>query len=234
MPHHTPLIVALDFPSFEDTLLFVNQLDPKTVKLKIGLQLFVTVGPSIVETLQKMGFGIFLDLKFHDIPNQVKNACLAAAGLGVDLITVHAENGAECITLAKQALSALQQPPKLLAVTVLTSVSPENLKQQNITTSIEALVVHRAQLALSAGADGVVASSLETPILRQHFGQDPIIVTPGIRMAEDVSHDQARVATPEQAVASGSTYIVVGRPITQSPTPKKVIDTILQRLSMKG
>ncbi len=220
------LIVALDFPDSPSALAFVRQLAPQQCRLKVGFELFVSAGPALVRTLVERGFDVFLDLKFHDIPNTVAGACRSAAALGVWMINVHAAGGEKMMQAACQALADIEQPPQLIAVTVLTSMDQQQLGKTGITASPQHQVRHLAQLTQKAGLDGVVCSAQEAALLRETLGSDFCLVTPGIRPAGSVPGDQSRVMTPQQANAAGVDYIVVGRPVTQAADPLAVIAQI--------
>ncbi|MCK5896660.1 MAG: orotidine-5'-phosphate decarboxylase [Cocleimonas sp.] len=222
------LIVALDFSTREKALHFVSQLSPNDCKLKVGFELFVSTGPKLVEQLTQQGFDIFLDLKFHDIPNTVASVCKAAAKLNVWMMNVHAVGGLEMMSAARNALSntSINPPPKLIAVSVLTSMSSEQLQQTGVKASAKDQVVHLSKLAQQAGLDGMVCSAQEATILRQALGQDFLLVTPGIRPAGTAKGDQERVMTPAAAIQAGADYLVVGRPITQAKKPLDVIQKI--------
>lgn len=226
MPSSSRLIIALDFASAEQALAFIAPLDPQQCKLKVGFELFVAAGPALVQALTARGFDVFLDLKFHDIPNTVASACKAAAALGVWMLNVHASGGVKMLTAAQQALQDLTNPPKLIAVTVLTSMDQTQLQGIGIHREPAAQVQDLAQLAARCGLDGVVCSAQEAVMLRQTFGNDFLLVTPGIRPAGSEQGDQSRVMTPAQAHAAGVSYIVVGRPITQAADPLAVIAQI--------
>lgn len=219
------IIVALDYNRAENALELAARLDPKLCRLKIGKELFTVAGPQLVEKLMKDGFDIFLDLKFHDIPNTVAGACKAAASLGVWMINVHALGGRKMLLAAREAL-----PPgstKLIAVTLLTSMGRDDLNDIGLHDEPENIVQRLALLAQNCELDGVVCSALETRHLRQLTGKDFCLVTPGIRPADSKSDDQQRIATPGQAIKSGADYLVIGRPITQAVDPL----LMLQRLN---
>lgn len=220
------LIIALDFPTAEQALAFVAPLDPAQCKLKVGFELFVAEGPDFVRQLVARGFDVFLDLKFHDIPNTVASACKSAARLGVWMINVHAAGGAKMMAAAKEALRSFPNPPKLIAVTVLTSMDSEQLAATGVVLEPAEQVKHLAQLAASSGLDGVVCSAQEAVMLREVLGEAFLLVTPGIRPAGSEQGDQSRVMTPAQASAAGVSYVVVGRPITQADDPQRVIAQI--------
>ncbi|WP_028489162.1 orotidine-5'-phosphate decarboxylase [Thiothrix lacustris] len=220
------LIIALDFPTAAQALAFVEPLSPAECKLKVGFELFVAAGPDFVRQLTGRGFEVFLDLKFHDIPNTVASACKAAAGLGVWMINVHAAGGAKMMQAAREALQGFDKPPKLIAVTVLTSMDKVQLAGTGVTSEPAQQVQHLAQLAASSGLDGVVCSAQEAVMLRQLLGDDFLLVTPGIRPVGSDQGDQSRVMTPAQAREAGVSYVVVGRPITQAADPQAVITQI--------
>lgn len=220
------LIIALDFATAEHALAFVEPLDPAQCKLKVGFELFVAAGPDFVRQLSGRGFDVFLDLKFHDIPNTVASACKAAANLGVWMINVHASGGSKMMEAARAALQDFAQPPRLIAVTVLTSMDKQQLQGTGIALDPAAQVQHLAQLTAASGLDGVVCSAQEAALLRKALGDDFLLVTPGIRPAGSEQGDQSRVMTPAQARAAGVSYVVVGRPITQAADPLAVIAQI--------
>ena len=220
------LIIALDFATAEQALAFVQPLDPKQCKLKVGFELFVAAGPDFVRQLVQRGFDVFLDLKFHDIPNTVASACKAAAQLGVWMINVHAVGGVKMLQAAQAALQTLDNPPKLIAVTVLTSMDKAQLQTTGINIEPMQQVQYLAQLTADCGLDGVVCSAQEAEILRKTLGENFLLVTPGIRPAGSEQGDQSRVMTPTQAKIAGVSYIVVGRPITQAIDPLAVIAQI--------
>lgn len=220
------LIIALDFPNKELALNFVKQLSPSDCKLKVGFELFVASGPDFVRQLVDTGFDVFLDLKFHDIPNTVASACKSAADLGVWMMNVHASGGNKMMKAAKQALVDSNSDAKLIAVTVLTSMDQAQLNSANIHETPENQVKHLAKLTQSSGLDGIVCSAQEAEMLRQHFEQEFLLVTPGIRPAGSAQGDQHRIMTPSAAKIAGVSFIVVGRPITQSSQPQKVIEQI--------
>lgn len=220
------LIIALDFPSAEQALAFVAPLDPAQCKLKVGFELFVAAGPDFVRQLTGRGFDVFLDLKFHDIPNTVASACKSAAALGAWMINVHASGGSKMMAAARAALQEVGNPPKLIAVTVLTSMDKAQLAGTGVGAEPAVQVKHLAQLAATNGLDGVVCSAQEAAMLRKALGNDFLLVTPGIRPAGSNQGDQSRVMTPVQAREAGVSYVVVGRPITQAADPLAVIAQI--------
>lgn len=216
--HDPRIIVALDFPSAEDALLVVKKLQPELCRLKVGKELFTAAGPQLIEKLTHQGFEVFLDLKFHDIPNTVASACKAAANLGVWMINVHALGGRKMLTAAREAIPH-GSTTKLIAVTLLTSMDQSDITDIGLQGSPEQIVMRFAQLTNNCGLDGVVCSALEATQLRQHFGAEFCLVTPGIRPADSHVNDQKRITTPQQAIRSGASYLVIGRPITQANDP---------------
>jgi orotidine-5'-phosphate decarboxylase len=225
------LIIALDFPSADKALAFVSQLSPVDCKLKIGFELFVSAGPNMVNELTEKGFDVFLDLKFHDIPNTVASVCKAAAKLRVWMMNVHASGGADMMRAAYNALhddeaAKNATPPKLIAVSVLTSMSDEQLQQTGVNALAKDQVVHLAGITQRAGLDGMVCSAQEAMLLRKKLGKDFLLVTPGIRPAGSAKGDQSRVMTPAAAIRAGVDYLVVGRPITQAENPLNIIQQI--------
>lgn len=228
---NSPIIVALDYPTAHDALAMAQRIDPTSARLKIGKQLFVAEGPHIVEQLQKLGFELFLDLKFHDIPNTVAQACLSAAKLGVWMTNVHALGGSPMLRAVYNALSELPQRPLVTAVTVLTSMDQPTFDALGFNKTIEQAVFDLATLTQQSGLDGVVCSAHEAPALRARLGDDFILVTPGIRLASDNTDDQHRIMTPQAALAAGADYLVIGRPITQSKDPDKTISSLRQQLT---
>lgn len=227
----SPIIVALDFPTGALAVAFAKTLDPKTVRLKVGKELFVASGPAVVEELQRLGFEIFLDLKFHDIPNTVAKACVEATKLGVWMTNVHASGGATMMQQVVKELANLPARPLITAVTVLTSMDAETLQTLGVTRSLTEQVSGLAALTQNSGLDGVVCSAQEAPMLREQLGKDFLLVTPGIRLSETSNDDQHRIVTPEKALADGADYLVIGRPITQSDNPQTVIEQIMTRIA---
>lgn len=211
------IIVALDFSSAEQALLLAKKLDPMLCRVKIGKELFTAAGPMIVEKLMSKGFEVFLDLKFHDIPNTVANACRVAADLGVWMINVHALGGKKMLVAARDALPL--GGTKLIAVTLLTSIGPDDLESIGLNNEPGNVVQKLAWLAYSCGLDGVVCSALEAAQLRQTMGTDFCLVTPGIRPVDALTDDQNRITTPQMAIQNGADYLVIGRPISQAADP---------------
>ncbi len=222
----TKIIVALDFPDAASALALVSRLDPALCRLKVGKELFTVAGPELVRELVAHGFEVFLDLKFHDIPNTVAAACRAAAGLGVWMLNVHAAGGRRMMEAAREALADLPHPPLLIAVTVLTSMSGEDLAEVGVTTAPADQVLRLARLAQSCQLDGVVCSAQEAALLRASLGTDFRLVTPGIRPAGADSADQRRVMTPVEALKAGATDLVIGRPITGAVDPLAALQQI--------
>ena len=215
------LIVALDYDSPDAAMDLAKRLDPATVRLKVGKQLFTLSGPDIVRSLQSLGFDIFLDLKFHDIPTTVAKAVKAAAELGVWMVNVHASGGSRMMRAAREALSESPRSPLLVAVTVLTSMDQDDLAELGCEDAPIERVSQLAALAESAGLDGVVCSAAEASVLSVTQREGFLLVTPGIRLAGDDGGDQRRIVTPKSAVADGATHLVVGRSITGSDDPAK-------------
>ncbi|MFT5220032.1 MAG: orotidine-5'-phosphate decarboxylase [Planctomycetota bacterium] len=213
------VIVALDFAAQAKALEFVATVSPELCKLKVGKELFTSAGPALVEKLVAQGFDVFLDLKFHDIPNTVQKAVTAAAKLGVWMVNVHAMGGEAMMSAAMEGADMVARRPFVIAVTVLTSMSESQLKAIGIPLAIPELVDQLAKQAKGCGLDGVVCSAREVVSLRQSIGSSPLLVTPGIRPTWASSDDQHRIVTPEQAIADGASYLVIGRPITQHAEP---------------
>lgn len=224
------VIVALDYADAASTLNLVNQLDPALCKLKVGKELFTAAGPQLVEKLIAKNFQVFLDLKFHDIPNTVKNACEAASNLGVWMLNVHASGGSAMMQAALEGVNKSKHQPYLIAVTVLTSMTQASLNEVGIETSVENHVLKLAKLTENAGLHGVVCSALEAQLLKKHLKNDFLLITPGIRPASASLDDQSRVLTPRQALQMGANYLVIGRPITQASSPKQALLDILEEI----
>ena len=226
------IIVALDYADSASAIHLVNQLDPSLCKLKVGKELFTAAGPQFVEKLVNQNFDVFLDLKFHDIPNTVAKACESASNLGVWMLNVHASGGSAMMQAALEGVSKSKHTPYLIAVTVLTSMNQASLNEIGIENTIENQVLKLAKLTQQAGLHGVVCSALEAKILRQQLGNDFCLVTPGIRPANVNQDDQSRVVTPQDALNSGASYLVIGRPITQAPNPLKALEQILLEMTI--
>lgn len=227
----SPIVVALDVNTEADCLALAQRLDPTLCRVKVGKELFTACGPSVVEALQVMGFDVFLDLKFHDIPVTTAKAVKVAADLGVWMVNVHASGGARMLNAAREAIANVTDRPLLIAVTVLTSSSEVELKEIGIEVAAQTQVLKLAQLTKEAGLDGVVCSALEAPTLKRELGQDFKLVTPGIRPLGADAQDQNRIMTPSAAVAAGSDYLVIGRPITQALDPVAACENILKELA---
>lgn len=230
MPLSTPIIVALDFPTADAALAMADRLDPRRVRAKVGKELFTRSGPAVIEALHQRGFEVFLDLKFHDIPNTVAGAVKSAAELGVWMTNVHASGGRRMLEAAANAIANHAQRPLLTAVTVLTSMGAEDLAEIGISASPEEQVLRLARLTRDSGLDGVVCSAREATLLRDACGADFRLVTPGIRPAGTDAGDQTRVVTPADAMAMGVNDMVMGRPITQADDPAAVVESILASL----
>jgi len=220
------IIVALDFAAATPALTLAERLDPAACRLKVGKELFTVAGPAVLEKLMRLGFELFLDLKFHDIPNTTAQACKAAAGLGVWMVNVHALGGRKMLQAAAAAIANTSKPPKLIAVTLLTSMASEDLTDIGIDESPARTVLRLAMLARESGLDGVVCSAQEASLLRENLGKTFCLVTPGIRPAQASVDDQSRVMTPQAALQAGSSYLVIGRPITQAPDPLQALRNI--------
>lgn len=226
MKNDPKIIVALDYADGQSAMDLVNQLTPELCRLKVGKELFTSAGPAFIENIQEKGFEVFLDLKFHDIPNTVAKACEAAAKLGVWMVNVHALGGRKMMQSARQALEAFAKPPKLIAVTILTSMDEQDLKEVGLRGSAEDNVVSLAKLAEQCGLDGVVCSPKEVAQLRQKLGTDFWLITPGVRPQGSAQDDQKRTMTPKEALRSGANYLVVGRPITKAENPLEALKGI--------
>lgn len=221
-----PVIIALDFPAAEPALALAGQLSPELCRLKVGKELFTRCGPGLVKSLHDLGFDVFLDLKFHDIPNTVAGAVRSAAELGAWMVNVHASGGRRMMEAARNALQPFDDKPLLIAVTVLTSMSDADLVEMGYTETAAERVERLAALTQDCGLDGVVCSGLEAPKLRANLGDNFCLVTPGIRMAGDAAGDQRRVLTPADAVANGSDYLVIGRSVTGAADPLEALQRV--------
>ncbi|MEL4472348.1 orotidine-5'-phosphate decarboxylase [Shewanella algae] len=228
----TPIVVALDFDNKFKALQLVDKLDPSMCRLKVGKEMFTLFGPQLVKEIHDRGFDLFLDLKFHDIPNTVAKAVTAAAEMGVWMVNVHASGGLAMMEAARRALLPYgDNAPLLIAVTVLTSMSDDELKLIGVAGSAEDQVRRLARLTQKAGLDGVVCSARESSMLKAELGTDFKLVTPGIRPAGSDAGDQKRIMTPAEAMAAGSDYLVIGRPITQAADPLATLQAIHQSLA---
>ncbi len=222
----TKIIVALDYADAASAMALVERLDPALCRVKVGKELFTAAGPELVRALAARGFEVFLDLKFHDIPNTVAAACRAAAGLGVWMLNVHASGGRRMLSAAREALLDLPQRPLLIAVTVLTSMSAEDLNETGVAGAPADQVLRLARLTQACKLDGVVCSAQEAALLRADLGADFRLVTPGIRPAGSEAGDQRRVMTPAEALRAGATDLVIGRPITGAADPLAALKQI--------
>ncbi|MBE2171541.1 orotidine-5'-phosphate decarboxylase [Acinetobacter sp. IRS14] len=225
------IIVALDAKSQYDALKIVEQLDPTLCRVKVGKELFTHEGPSVVKKLQEQNFEVFLDLKFHDIPNTTAQAVCAAADLGVWMVNVHASGGRKMMETCVERLKAGNYQTQLIAVTVLTSMGREDLKDIGLDVEPVEQVKRLAKLTKESGLDGVVCSAQEAKILRDLIGQDFSLVTPGIRPEGSNADDQKRIVTPKQAMLDGSTHLVIGRPITKAENPTEMLKSILTSIA---
>ena len=224
------IIVALDYPDARPALELVARLEPALCRLKVGKELFTATGPQLVGQLMQRGFEVFLDLKFHDIPNTTAQACKTAAALGVWMVNVHALGGRRMMEAARDAMAQTAQPPKLIAVTLLTSLAQEDLAELGIATPPADMVLRLASLAQAGGMDGVVCSAQEAARLRQHCGREFCLVTPGIRPLDAAADDQARIMTPRAALENGANYLVIGRPITRAADPLQALQDIVKQI----
>jgi orotidine-5'-phosphate decarboxylase len=231
MQDNNRIIIALDMDDQKKVLSFVKELNPALCRLKVGKELFTLCGPKLVKKLQKQGFSIFLDLKFHDIPNTVYKAVLAACQLNVWMLTIHTAGGSEMMRAARRAVDESVHKPMLVAVTVLTSLSGDDLSEQGIQRSTDEQVLRLASLAQQNGMDGVVCSAAEAASIRKLLSENFVLVTPGIRPTGDDAQDQKRVVTPKDAICAGSNFLVIGRPITQARKPVEKLQQILHEIS---
>ena len=225
------LIVALDFPTAELALRQVNQLESQCLWFKVGLELYLAAGGSIVASLRERGFNVFLDLKLHDIPNTVASAVRSVSALGASLLTIHGAGGSAMMQAAAEAAASPPNAPRLLAVTVLTSMDAGQLNGIGVSDALAAQVLRLARLAASAGIDGLVCSPEEVHMLRTELQNDPLLVVPGIRPAGAAKGDQKRIASPTSAIADGASMLVVGRPITQAANPAAAAEAILAEIA---
>jgi orotidine-5'-phosphate decarboxylase len=225
------IIVALDYSDAQPALELVARLEPTLCRLKVGMELFNTARSQLIEQLMQRGFEVFLDLKFHDIPNTTAQACKAAAELGVWMVNVHALGGRKMMEAAREAMSFYNQSPKLIAVTLLTSMAQEDLTDLGIAVTPADMVLRLARLARDSGLDGVVCSAWEAALLRQHCGSEFCLVTPGIRSANAVADDQSRIMTPAAALNQGADYLVIGRPITRAVDPLQALQSFVTQIA---
>jgi orotidine-5'-phosphate decarboxylase len=229
-PIQSPIVVALDFPTQEQALAMADQLDPKLCRVKVGKELYTATGPAILEQLHKRGYDVFLDLKFHDIPNTCAKAVGVAAELGVWMVNVHASGGQKMMEAARNELEKKTHKPLLIGVTVLTSMERSDLAGIGLDVEPMEQVKRLAKLTQTSGLDGVVCSAREVALIREICEKDFLTVTPGIRPEGSDVGDQKRVMTPKQAVEAGVDYMVIGRPVTQSISPKHTCDSIVHTL----
>ncbi|GGY32321.1 orotidine 5'-phosphate decarboxylase [Bacterioplanes sanyensis] len=227
----SPVVVALDYSSADSALSLAKQLNPQQCRVKVGKELFTSAGPKVVEALQQLGFDVFLDLKFHDIPNTCAKAVGAAADLGVWMVNVHASGGMRMMTAARDELEKKSHQPLLIGVTVLTSMEQVDLAGIGLDVEPLTQVERLARLTQQAGLDGVVCSAQEVGLIREACGTEFLTVTPGIRPAGSAQGDQRRVLTPQQAKEQGVSYMVIGRPITQAADPAQACADIVSSLS---
>lgn len=225
------VVVALDYPDAAAALAFVSRLSPGSCRLKVGKELFTAAGPKLLEAIMNKGFEVFLDLKYHDIPNTTAQACKVAAELGVWMVNVHALGGRRMMEQSRNILEAYSKRPLLIAVTILTSMNTADLAELGLPGEPANWVLRLATLAQKSGLDGVVCSAQEAPLLKRHLGREFNLVTPGIRPTGSNADDQARIVTPSQALLNGSDYLVIGRPITQSNDPVATLAAINLELS---
>ena len=226
----SPIVVALDYPTPKQAIEMAKQLDPTKCRVKVGKELFTASGPAILEQLHKLDFDVFLDLKFHDIPNTCAGAVAAAAELGVWMVNVHASGGERMMTAAAEAIANKQHKPLLIAVTVLTSMEQSDLAGIGLDITPQRQVERLAKLSKQSGMDGVVSSAQEIELIKNICGQDFLTITPGIRPAGSAAGDQRRIMTPQEAVNIGGDYLVIGRPITQAENPKQSCLDIIESL----
>ena len=226
----SPIVVALDYPTPKQAIEMAKQLDPTKCRVKVGKELFTASGPAILEQLHKLDFDVFLDLKFHDIPNTCAGAVAAAAELGVWMVNVHASGGERMMTAAAEAIANKQHKPLLIAVTVLTSMEQSDLAGVGLDIAPQQQVERLAKLSKQSGMDGVVSSAQEIELIKNICGQDFLTITPGIRPAGSAAGDQRRIMTPQEAVNVGGDYLVIGRPITQADNPKQSCLDIIESL----
>lgn len=226
------VIVALDYADAKSAIALVDRLQPAACKLKVGQELFTAAGPAFIATLAQRGFDLFLDLKFHDIPNTVAQACKAAAQLGAWMINVHALGGRRMMNAAREAIESAPRRPNLIAVTVLTSMAEPDLREVGIDASPLVEAMKLAELAAECGLDGVVCSAHEVAAIRDRLGSRFLRITPGIRLPEDGAGDQKRVMTPQMAIAAGASYLVIGRSVTRAPDPLAVLARINREIAV--
>ena len=227
----SPIVVALDYPTPQQAIEMAKQLDPSKCRVKVGKELFTASGPAVIEQLHKMDFDVFLDLKFHDIPNTCAGAVAAAAELGVWMVNVHASGGERMMSAAAEAIANKNHKPLLIAVTVLTSMEQSDLAGIGLDVSPQQQVERLAKLSKQSGMDGVVSSAQEIALIKRLCGEEFLTVTPGIRPMGSDAGDQRRIMTPQETVNAGGDYMVIGRPITQASDPKKICSEIIDSLN---
>ena len=222
------IIVAIDKPDAQGARSLVAALDPHLCRVKIGKESFVAAGPQLIESIQNLGFDVFLDLKFHDIPNTVAQACKVAARLGVWMVNVHAAGGRAMMSAARNAIdqTTAKSKPKLIGVTVLTSMQESELSEIGVPGKLDEQVLRLAKLSAECGLDGVVCSALEAVTLRQEIHAEFLLVTPGIRLPSAAKDDQVRIVMPQDALRAGASYLVIGRPITAASDPRAALEEI--------
>ncbi len=228
----SPLIVALDYDNEQAAMSIVSQLDPALCKLKIGKELFTACGPNLVEKIVNLGYKVFLDLKFHDIPNTVYKACKAASDLGIWMINVHTAGGPKMLEMSRKAIDESSHKPLLIGVTVLTSIDQQELNSIGIKENLENFTTQLAQLGYKHKLDGVVCSGHESIKIKQVTSEDFLTICPGIRLTREITDDQTRIMTPIEALKNKVDYLVIGRPITQSSSPIKTMSHILSELKI--
>jgi orotidine-5'-phosphate decarboxylase len=226
------IIVALDSPTADDALRFVDRITPEQCRLKVGMELFTSAGPAFVAGLVDREYDVFLDLKFHDIPNTVAQACSQAARLGVWMLNVHTLGGRSMLEAAREAVERAPRQPLLVGVTLLTSHTTTEMTEIGVIGGVQQQVQRLAFLAQQARLDGVVCSPLEAAELRRQFGEKFVLVTPGIRPEGSPSQDQRRTMTPAEAIAHGADYLVIGRPIIHAPDPEGALREISRQMAV--
>jgi len=227
----SPLIIALDLEP-KEAINFVKELNPEDCKVKVGNQLFTSGGPKIIESLKHLGFDVFLDLKFHDIPNTVSRAVKNSIGLGIWMLNVHAQGGREMLLAARESLDkfSTDKKPLLIGVTLLTSLNELYIEEMGFSYSLEEQVLNLARLCKDTGLDGVVCSPRELSLLREKLGEEFLLITPGIRSSEDFNEDQKRTTTMLEALSDGANYLVIGREVTLSSHPSEKVKQILETI----
>lgn len=226
-----PIIIALDYPRFDLAIEFLKNFESKPPFVKVGMELYLSEGPSIIQKLKDNGFKVFLDLKLHDIPTTVNRTCKSLASLGVDILNVHALGGKEMLQAARDGFRERTTEGKLIGVTILTSTNIETLKNDLfIYKDLDKVITHYARNTFEAGLDGVVCSPLDVKLIKENTSKDFLCITPGVRPQDSDSNDQKRIMTPTQAINEGSDYLVIGRPITKAQDPFLAYEKILKEL----